>query len=65
VLPSEPVRITAFAFVAVTARVEDVPAAIEAGWAAMVTVGAGGGAPVTVTVAVPEACPPAPVAFTV
>jgi hypothetical protein len=64
-LPSEPVRITAFALVAVTVRVEDFPAAIEAGLAAMVTVAAEGGAPVTVTVAVPEACPPAPVAWTV
>jgi hypothetical protein len=57
------------AFVAVTVRVDDPPALIVVGLAAMVTVGAGGGggAPVTVTVAIAVAgvVPAAPVAVTV
>ncbi len=47
VLPSEPVNVMDVAFVAVTVSVEELPAAIEAGLAPMVTVGiAGGGAAV-------------------
>ena len=47
-LPSEPVTVTAVALVAVTVRAEELPALIEAGFAAMVTVGAAGGTTVTV-----------------
>jgi hypothetical protein len=55
--------LTAVAFVATTVSVEVDPAAIEAGFAAMATVGAPG-AP-TVTVAVAFAEPPLPVAVAV
>ena len=65
-VPSEPVSVTALAFVAPTVRMEELPAVIEAGLAAMVTAGAGGvDGVVTVTDAVPEALPPAPVALAV
>jgi hypothetical protein len=40
VLPSVPVTVTLVAFVAVTVRVDELPAAIEAGEAEMLTVGA-------------------------
>jgi hypothetical protein len=63
VLLSEPVSVTAVAFVAVTVRVDELPAAIEVGFAVMVTVGAGSA--VTVTVAAPEAFPPVPLALAV
>jgi hypothetical protein len=52
------------AFVAVTVKVEELPAVIEVGSAAMVTVGAGPDA-ATVTVAVAVAVPPVPVAVAV
>jgi hypothetical protein len=62
-LPSLPDTVTEVAFVAVTVRVEELPVAIEVGFAAMVTVGAG---PVlTVTFAVAVTVPPAPVAVAV
>ena len=51
------------ALVAVTIRIEELPAAIDVGFAAIVTVGAGFA--VTVTVAVAVADPAAPVAVTV
>jgi hypothetical protein len=51
VLPSDPVTTTVVALVAATVRVEPVPAEMVVGFAAIVTVGAGGAA-VTVTVAV-------------
>jgi hypothetical protein len=54
--------VTVVAFVAATVRVDVAPAAIEAGLAEMVTVGAP--AP-TVTVAFAVAVPPSPVAVTV
>jgi hypothetical protein len=63
-LPSLPATVTEVAFVAVTVKVEELPAAIEVGFAAMVTVGAGPDA-ATVTVAVAATVPPAPVAVAV
>jgi hypothetical protein len=66
VLPSVPVTVTPVALVAATVKVDELPETIEAGPAAMVTVGAGGGpAGVTVTVAVAVVFPPAPVAVAV
>jgi hypothetical protein len=53
------------ALVATTVNVDDFPEAIEVGFATMVTVGAGFVIEVTVTVAVAEAVPPAPVAAAV
>jgi hypothetical protein len=58
-----PVTVTWVAFAAVTVKVDEPPAVIEAGLALMVTVGAG--AAVTVTVVFAEAFPPVPVAFAV
>jgi hypothetical protein len=49
--------------VAITLKVDELPEFIEAGFATMATVGAAGG--ITVTVAVAEAFPPAPVAVAV
>ena len=51
------------AFVAVTVKVDELPALIEAGLATMVIVGVGAG--VIVTVAVAEALPAVPVAAAV
>ena len=51
------------ALVAVTVNVDEPPEAIEVGFAVMVTVGAAGGT--TVTVALAEVFPPAPVAVAV
>jgi len=51
------------AFVAVTVTMDELPAVIEVGFAAMLTVGAGFG--VTVTVAFAVTFPPAPVAVAV
>jgi hypothetical protein len=52
--------------VAATINVDVPPAVIEAGFAVIVTVGAGGGVPATtVTVVTAEALPPVPVAFAV
>ena len=59
-LPSEPLIVTCVAFVAVTVNVEEFPAVMEAGLAAIVTVAPVGW--VTVTIAVAEAVPPGPVA---
>jgi hypothetical protein len=64
-LPSLPDTVTVVAFVAVTVRVEELPAAIEVGLAAMVTVGAGPVLVLTFTVAVAVTVPPAPVAVDV
>ena len=58
--PSLPVMVTWVAFVAVTVKVDELPAPIEAGLATMVIVGVGAG--VIVTVAIAEALPPVPVA---
>jgi hypothetical protein len=49
------------ALVAVTVKVDELPDVIEAGFAVMLTVGAGD----TVTVVLAEAFPPAPVAVAV
>jgi hypothetical protein len=51
------------AFVAVTVNVDELPEAIVLGFAVIITVGAG--LPVTVTDAIAEAFPPAPVAAAV
>jgi hypothetical protein len=54
------------ALVAVTVKVEELPALIEVGLAEMATVGIPGAtAAVTVTLATAEAFPPAPVALAV
>jgi hypothetical protein len=54
------------AFVAATINVDVPPALTEVGFAAIVTVGAGGGVPATtVTVVTADAFPPVPVAFAV
>ena len=62
-LPSDPLIATEVAFAAVTVRVDELPATIVAGFAEMVTVGAGFADTVTVVVAV--AVPPGPVALAV
>lgn len=62
-LPSLPVTITPVAFAAVTVNVEEFPEIIDVGFAVIVTAGTGLAA--TVTVAVAEALPPAPVAVAV
>jgi hypothetical protein len=62
-LPSLPVSVTVVALVAVTVKMDELPAVIDVGLAVIVTVGAGLG--VTVTVAVAEVFPPAPVAVAV
>jgi len=65
-LPSDPVTVTAVAFVAATVNVEEAPAAIEVGLAVMVTVGAVDEPPtVTVAVAVAGVLPDAPFAVAV
>jgi hypothetical protein len=56
------VTVTAVALLAVTVRVEELPAVIEVGLAAILTVGGG---LVSVTVAVAEAFPPVPAAVAV
>ena len=53
------------AFVAVTVRIDELPAAIDAGLALMVTVGGGLDAVLTVTVAVAVTFPVEPVAVAV
>ena len=63
-LPSEPVTVTVVALVAATVNVDELPAVIEDGLAAMVTVGGVAGA-VTVTMAVAVAVPPVPFALAV
>jgi len=62
-LLSVPLTVTCVALVAVTVSVDELPEAIEAGLAVMVTVGFVGGT--TVTVAVADAVPPVPVAVVV
>jgi len=62
-LPSVPVTVTCVAFVAVTVKVDELPEVIEMGLEAIVTVGAGFCA--TVTVAGDATVPPAPVAVAV
>jgi hypothetical protein len=66
VLPSVPVTVTPVALAAATVKVDEFPETIEVGLAVMLTVGAAGGpGGVTVTVAVAEVFPPAPVAVAV
>jgi hypothetical protein len=61
-----PVTVTAVALVAATVKVDELPAVIEVGLAARVTVGAGAGAAgATVTAATDDALPPVPVALAV
>ncbi len=62
-MPSLPEIVTWFAFSAVTAKVDDPPAVIDAGEAVICTVGAGLG--VTVTMELAVALPPGPFAVTV
>ena len=64
-LPSEPVSDTCVAFVAVTVKIDELPAVTEAGFALMVTVGVPVPTLETVTVVAAVAEPPGPVAFTV
>jgi hypothetical protein len=59
------VIVTVVAFVAATVKVEDPPAAIDAGFAEMVTVGAFPVPAVTVTFVFALLDPPIPVAVTV
>ena len=59
-LPSVPVTITWVAFTADTVKMDELPDAIEVGFAVMLTVG-GGFAP-TVKIALAEVVPPVPVA---
>jgi hypothetical protein len=63
VVPSLPVTVTWVAFIAVTVKVDEVPEAIDAGFAVMPTVGAG--FDVIVTVVLADVFPPAPVAAAV
>ena len=62
-LPSLPVTVTWVAFVAVTVKMAEPPDVIDVGLAVIVTSGAGFA--VTVTIAVDETVPPAPVAAAV
>jgi hypothetical protein len=66
-LPSEPVSDTPVAFLAVTVRIEELPAVTDAGLAAIVTVGVPDPGPdaETVTVEAALAEPPGPVALAV
>lgn len=64
-LPSLPVTVTAVALVAVTVNRDELPDAMDAGFAMMLTVGAGGNAAATVIVTVVETVPPFPVAVAV
>ena len=57
--------VTWVALVAVTVNVEEPPAEIVVGLALTATVGAAGGAATTVTLAVADTLPPAPLAVTV
>jgi hypothetical protein len=63
VLPSVPVTVTWVAFTADTVKVDELPDAIDVGFAVMLTVGAG--LDVTVTVVTAEVLPPAPDAVAV
>ena len=60
VLPSVPVTITWVAFTADTVKMDELPDAIDVGFAVMLTVG-GGFAP-TVKIALAEVVPPGPAA---
>jgi hypothetical protein len=62
-LPSVPVTVTCVEFVAATVKMDEPPERMEAGLAAMLTVG--GKFEVTATVAFAEVFPPAPVAVVV
>jgi hypothetical protein len=64
-LPSEPVIFTVAALVAVTVKVEELPALMDVGLAAMFTVGGGVVTALTVTVAVAVALLVVPVAVAV
>jgi hypothetical protein len=64
VLPSVPVTVTWLAFAAITINIDEAPEEIDVGLAVMLTVGATAGGN-TVTVAVAEIFPPAPVAVAV
>jgi hypothetical protein len=64
-VPSDPVTVTAVAFVAVTVKVEGFPDVMDVGFAMIVTVGAGLETAVTETVTGAEALPPVPVAVAV
>lgn len=63
VLPSDPTTLTSVALDAVIVRIEELPAVIAVGVAAMVTVG--GRVGITVSVALAEFVPPGPVATAV
>jgi hypothetical protein len=56
-VPSLPLTVTVVAFVAATVSVEEPPAAMEAGLALMVTVGAAAAVTETVAVAVADFAP--------
>jgi hypothetical protein len=64
-LPSEPVTVTWEAFPATTVKVEELPAVIEAGLAAIVTVGAAATDTTVTVVTAGVAVPPGPVAVAV
>jgi hypothetical protein len=64
--PSEPLRTSVVAWVAITVNMDEPPVAMELGVAVRETVGAaGGGPPVTVTMVEADVLPPAPVAVAV
>src|ERR1700751_5744747 len=63
-LPSEPLIVTCVALVAVTVRIDELPAAIDVGFAVIVTAG-GGKFAETETVTVAVADPPEPAAVAV
>jgi len=65
VLPSEPANVTCEEFKAVIVRIDELPAAIDVGLAAMLTVGAGLVTALTVTVTVAVALVVEPVAVAV
>jgi hypothetical protein len=65
VLPSEPLRVTCVAFVATIVRIDELPAVIDAGFAAIVTVGVAEPTDDTVIVEFAVAEPPGPVAVAV
>jgi hypothetical protein len=65
VVPSEPVNVTCVAFAAVTVRIAEAPAVIDAGFAVIETVAVPEPFEDTVTLAVAVADPPGPVAVTV
>jgi hypothetical protein len=64
-VPSEPLRLTAVAFVAVTVRMDELPAVSDVGFAVIVTVGVAEPTDDTVMVEFAVADPPGPVAVAV